>query len=219
MASLNRERILALLHELDIECAARGIVADVFLVGGAAMALAYDADRSTRDLDGVFAPKKELREAIATVAVRQELEPDWFNDAAKGFLPGNDDHASVQFETPNIRVEVASPRYMLAMKLLSARPEYDLEDAVQLTHLCGISSEDELNTLITSYYPENQIQVKSRYFIGDVIQTLQEGNSIQSRRLTTDVIPGSSLPHTFNDLDNPPQAGYFPPPPSSSIGF
>jgi hypothetical protein len=31
--------------------ARRGVVADVFVVGGAAMALAYDATRVTRDID------------------------------------------------------------------------------------------------------------------------------------------------------------------------
>ena len=34
----------------------RGVVADVFVVGGAAMALAYDAARVTRDVDAVFKP-------------------------------------------------------------------------------------------------------------------------------------------------------------------
>lgn len=32
----------------------RDVVADVFVVGGAAMALAYDAARVTRDVDAVF---------------------------------------------------------------------------------------------------------------------------------------------------------------------
>ena len=36
--------------------ARRGVVADVFVVGGAAMALAYDAARVTRDVDAVFMP-------------------------------------------------------------------------------------------------------------------------------------------------------------------
>jgi Nucleotidyltransferase of unknown function (DUF6036) len=34
----------------------RGVVADVFVVGGAAMALAYDAKRVTRDIDATFVP-------------------------------------------------------------------------------------------------------------------------------------------------------------------
>jgi hypothetical protein len=34
----------------------RGVVADIFIVGGAAMALAYDAARVTRDVDAIFKP-------------------------------------------------------------------------------------------------------------------------------------------------------------------
>ena len=37
--------------------ARRGVVADVFVVGGAAMALAYDATRVTRDIDATFVPQ------------------------------------------------------------------------------------------------------------------------------------------------------------------
>jgi hypothetical protein len=36
--------------------ARRGVVADVFVVGGAAMALAYDVSRVTRDVDARFVP-------------------------------------------------------------------------------------------------------------------------------------------------------------------
>ena len=36
--------------------ARRGVVADVFVVGGAAMAPAYDATRVTRDVDATFLP-------------------------------------------------------------------------------------------------------------------------------------------------------------------
>ena len=32
----------------------RGVVADIFIVAGAAMALAYDADRATRDVDSLL---------------------------------------------------------------------------------------------------------------------------------------------------------------------
>jgi hypothetical protein len=35
----------------------RGVVADIFIVGGAAMALAYDAARVTRDVDAMFKPR------------------------------------------------------------------------------------------------------------------------------------------------------------------
>ena len=51
---LDRDAIRGLLDELSDELAARGAHADLFLVGGAAIAVAYDDARSTRDLDAVF---------------------------------------------------------------------------------------------------------------------------------------------------------------------
>jgi len=51
---LGREDIRALLDELSEELSARGARAELFLVGGAALAVAYDATRATRDLDAVL---------------------------------------------------------------------------------------------------------------------------------------------------------------------
>jgi hypothetical protein len=48
--------------------ARRGVVADVFVVGGAAMALAYDAARVTRDVDAVFMPHGIVLEEARKVA-------------------------------------------------------------------------------------------------------------------------------------------------------
>jgi hypothetical protein len=44
----------------------RGVVADLFVVGGAAMALAYDANRVTRDVDATFVPHGVVLEKRAT---------------------------------------------------------------------------------------------------------------------------------------------------------
>jgi Nucleotidyltransferase of unknown function (DUF6036) len=60
-AGLGREDIRALLDDLSAELAVRGARAELFLVGGAALAVAYDATRSTRDLDAVFIPSKVVR--------------------------------------------------------------------------------------------------------------------------------------------------------------
>jgi hypothetical protein len=47
---LNRDDIATLLDELASELEAEGVHGDLFLVGGAAMALAYSTRRATRDL-------------------------------------------------------------------------------------------------------------------------------------------------------------------------
>jgi hypothetical protein len=85
---LDRNSLLSALQALDEELGAAGIRGEVFIVGGAAMALAYDARRSTVDVDDVFAPSREVREAAGRVAASKGLEPDWLNDGAKAFMPG-----------------------------------------------------------------------------------------------------------------------------------
>jgi hypothetical protein len=127
---LSRADIRALLDELSAELTARHAKADVFLVGGAAIAIAYDATRSTRDLDAVFRPTAVVRDAATAVAQRRHLSADWLNDAVRGFLPGADPDAERFYESPSLNVDVASARYLLAMKLFAARAETDTDDIV-----------------------------------------------------------------------------------------
>jgi hypothetical protein len=51
---LDRARIEEAFRRLGDRLARRGVVADIYVFGGAAMALAYDARRATRDIDAVF---------------------------------------------------------------------------------------------------------------------------------------------------------------------
>ena len=64
----------------------------IFIVGGAAMALAYSTRRVTKDIDAVFEPKSAIYDAATTVAEELGLPEDWLNDAVKGFVPGVDEH-------------------------------------------------------------------------------------------------------------------------------
>jgi methylmalonyl-CoA mutase cobalamin-binding subunit len=73
---LGRDDIRALLDDLSGELAARGARAELFLVGGAAPAVAYDATRSTRDLDAVFIPSDVVRQAASAVGAREDLAED-----------------------------------------------------------------------------------------------------------------------------------------------
>lgn len=45
-----------------------GVRGEMLIVGGAAMALAYNTRRATRDIDAVFEPKATIHQAAQTVA-------------------------------------------------------------------------------------------------------------------------------------------------------
>lgn len=166
---LGRDDVARLFADLSSELERRDVQADVFLVGGAAMAVAYDARRLTRDLDAVFHPSGVVREAAAAIATAHGLRPDWLNDAVKGFLPGPDPDAARFFETEHLRVDVASPRYLLAMKILAGRAGADVADIALLYRLCGFSTVAEGLDLVAAAYPAHAISPRIQYILEEIV--------------------------------------------------
>ena len=80
---LTRKDILKALDRLSEILESRGVKADVYVIRGAAMALAFKARLSTRDVDAVFKWKNEVYKAAAQVAREQGLPDGWLNDGAK----------------------------------------------------------------------------------------------------------------------------------------
>lgn len=65
---LDRGAIEQAFRKLGDRLARRGLIADIYVFGGAAMALAYDARRATRDIDAVFEPHGVVLEEAWAVA-------------------------------------------------------------------------------------------------------------------------------------------------------
>ncbi len=142
---LDREGILELLRQLGERLLDRGLQADVYVVGGTAMVLAYDRRRLTRDVDAVTADQDLVEQVASEMAHdRRDLSPDWFNGRVRPLLPRVVDADRLEaFSAPGISVSVASPRHMLAMKIRAARDSRDLSDIRLLCrelHLDSISS-------------------------------------------------------------------------------
>ena len=166
----DRAELVALFDDLAYELSAHDQTAQMFVVGGAAMALAYDWGRTTHDVDAVYEPKREFRQIAEIVGNRHGLPPDWLNDAAKGFMPGGDPDAEVVYTSPSLMVMAASPRYLLAMKLFGAREAHDLGDAVTLFTRAGLTSADQALTLLEECYPPGLLEPKHRFFALEVAQ-------------------------------------------------
>lgn len=76
------------------------------------------------------------------------LDQNWLNDGTKGFMPGDDPDARVISESEYLRVLVASPTYLLAMKLHSAWIDRDLDDAAHLFNEVGFATADQARDLL-----------------------------------------------------------------------
>jgi len=139
---LDREQLLELLRQLGERLEVQGLHADIYVVGGTAMVLAYDRDRLTRDVDGVTENQDVIEDVARTMAAeRNDLSPDWFNGRVRPLLPRVFDTDRIEaFSASGISVAVASPRHMLAMKVRAARDARDLEDIVLLCRVLRLTS-------------------------------------------------------------------------------
>jgi hypothetical protein len=132
------------------------------------MALAYDEARLTRDVDAVFEPRFVIRPLVEKIGARHGLAYDWLNDAAKGFLPGDDTAPRTVYETESLLVQVASPEYLLALKLHSGRAERDIDDAVKLWGIAGYTSAEQGHELLRARYPASLLLARHRFIVEDV---------------------------------------------------
>jgi hypothetical protein len=171
MARLTREDILRLFELLDAELAKEGALGELYVVGGAVMCLALEARDATRDVDALFKPAKVVREAAARVAARANVPSTWLNDAVKGFLSPRGDFAPF-YERSNLRVFVAEPHYLLAMKCAAMRlgeEFHDLDDVRYLLRHLGISSVDEAIAIVVRYFDEDRLHPKTRLALEEIL--------------------------------------------------
>lgn len=164
---MNREEIIAALTDLAAVLAGRGLEGEMYVVGGAAIALAYDARRSTRDIDAVFEPKLAIYEAAAQVGERRGLPPGWLNDAVKGFLVGDDPGAAPIIDLPGLRCMTASPRILLAMKVLAHRVGEDEDDVRLLAGQLGLASADEVLSVAEEAFGD-RLTAAARFFVAEL---------------------------------------------------
>lgn len=159
MGRADLERAFTALGE---RLARRGVVADLFIVGGAAMALAYDATRVTRDVDAMFMPHGIVIEESRAVADELGLPPWWLNEQASVYVSGKDDPGKRRvFDHPGLRVMAASPHHIFAMKALAARTR-DVDDLRSLAALAGVNSVDDALRICRDFYPDEAVSSRAQ---------------------------------------------------------
>ncbi len=169
--ALRKREIRRLLELLDQELRSVGVEGELYLMGGAVMCLAYDARPATQDVDAVFRPIRQVREAAARVAERSGLASDWLNDGVKGFLSEQGEFAPF-LELENLRVMIAQPEYLLAMKCVAMRigAEFHDEDDVRfLLRWLNVESVGQAAQIIERFYPVERIPQKTLYALGEIL--------------------------------------------------
>lgn len=171
MPALTQAEILRLFDLLNEELRQADISGELYLVGGAVMCLAYNARPSTADVDALFRPVAHVRQAAARAAAKAKVPADWLNDAVKGWLSREGDFAPF-LELDYVRIMIARPEYLLAMKCLAMRigaEFHDEEDVRFLLRLLDIHSYQQALQVITRYYPLERFPQKTIYALEELL--------------------------------------------------
>lgn len=171
-ALFDRERIIALLAELAGRLDEAGVEAELLVVGGTAMALAYERARVTRDIDAVIAPSDVIDEHVAAMArAHSDLAPDWLNARVMPLLPREFTMGQLEaLAWPGLSVNVASARVLLAMKVRAGRADRDLQDIWVLCQVLGVRSVSEVWSITDEVWGEPLVREEIRLYVGDYLR-------------------------------------------------
>jgi hypothetical protein len=164
---MDRDEIIEVLTALAAELERRGVSAEMYVVGGAAIALAFDERRSTRGIDAVFEPKRVVYEAAASVAEERDLPAGWLNDAVKGFLAGSDPAAAPVLDLQGLRCLTASPETLLALKVLAHRIGEDEDDLRLLARELGLERADQVLEVAGRTFGD-RLDPAARFFVEQI---------------------------------------------------
>jgi hypothetical protein len=169
---LTRADIRRLLEMLNAELAAEEVEGEIHMVGGAVMCLALNARDAAQDIEAFFRPARAIRQAAARVAARAELPESWLNDAVKGFLSPRGTYDPF-IELSHLRVYVARPEYLLAMKAVAMRlgeEFHDLDDVRFLLRYLNITTLDDAMAIVLRYFDAEHVRPKTRFALEELLR-------------------------------------------------
>ena len=155
--SLNKAEPIELLDELSERLKRKKARASVYVVGGAAMALAFDRSRTTHDIDGrIDKGHGALIEAVHEIAHRRGLPASWLNDQATPKMPmARDERARTLYASEYLTVTGASGEHLLGMKLESGRA-FDQKDVSTLVRHLRIRTVEEGTGIHLRLFPHSR---------------------------------------------------------------
>ena len=156
---------------LNAELQQESIIGELYLAGGAVMCLVFESRAATKDVDAFFKPSDKIRKAAARVALKAGLSADWLNDGVKGFLSEHGQYNAF-LDLSHLKVMVAVPEYMLAMKCLAMRIGEEFHDEADVRYLLrnlDIRTYEKACEVISKYYPLNKLPQKTLYALEEIL--------------------------------------------------
>jgi hypothetical protein len=190
-AFLTRQNLESAFCELGLKARAADKIVEIAVYDGSALVLTLPGRAATKDVDAVMHHDQVwLREAVAALAEEKGWPPDWLNDGVKGWLSHRDadPEAKQLFKTypsedePGLRVFLASPHYLFAVKCLAIRiggvdGSQDRSDIETLARHIGIVTVEQALDIVSQYYPLLRISPKTHFGIQEIFPPARDPKS------------------------------------------
>jgi len=160
---MEKEQIHKALVRLGEILRVRRVTGEVAIFGGAAIVLGFDFRRATQDVDSlVTSGHGQVMQAAQEVGEELQLPPNWLNEQATIYLSKHRDFSLFKMYPSEgqfgLRVLLAKPEYVLAMKLLAfSLYAADVDDIQHLALHLKRTSAENLLSLLKHYYPNEHI--------------------------------------------------------------
>ena len=170
---LTRSEAEGALRDLVSRLDERRCRATIYIVGGTALMLGFDARQSTRDVDAVVTPRDRVLAVAAEIAERRNLPDDWLSTNAASFVPPHpeDPRRTILFEKGGVRVEIASAEMLLAMKIRASRGRQDIDDIRLLLRLTATHTVADAVGIYEHFYEEDEIKPRAVTILHELLDT------------------------------------------------
>lgn len=144
----------------------------IYVAGGAAMVLAHESDRLTRDIDAsIDDGHGAVTRAAHEIAQRHRWPRSWLNEQATGYMPvPQQRRGTVVFDHPALKVVAASKEHLLAMKARAARIA-DKTDVQRLLSDCEYETVEQVDALVSDVFGEG-LEDRQRLWLQSVFEEL-----------------------------------------------
>lgn len=157
----NYEQFLDLLKELNDILKEQDEVVTLSVYGGFVLC-SFGIRYMTEDIDAVYIQSEKIVEnAVKSIAIKNKISENWLNSSIKEIVLEDmkkEELTNLAGSFTNIVINMPSCKQMLAMKLYSARLSKDLEDAVELARLLGITNEHQLDIILKDFFKLDSVR-------------------------------------------------------------
>jgi hypothetical protein len=182
---LNIETVVKAFDVMGRYLRERGLIGEIAIYGGTAILFQFPWRQTTEDVDATIRTDEgAVKDAAAFAATSLGLPHEWLNNYVGAFTPEVEAEAFFSAygeyprgENPGLRVFLARPEYLCAMKLKALQRETvedrDFEDAVRLGLETGKETPDELSRLFSSFFPDETLAPNAAARLSEVAEQIR----------------------------------------------